>query len=728
MATLIFTAIGTAVGGPLGGAIGGLLGSQIDHAIAGGGRREGPRLKELGVSTSSYGAPIARHHGRIRTPGTILWSTDLVEHTERSGGGKGRPSVTSYSYSASFAVALSSRPIVRLGRIWADGNLLRGAAGDLKAGGELRIYSGHGDQPLDPLIGSAEPRCPAFRGLAYCVFEALDLSDFGNRIPALTFEVIADEDAVTIEALLEPLPQPVASARPLDRLQGFSNEGGPLSQALASVDQLYPLACDAGGAGLTIGAADAVAAVLPTLPEPAAAGDGESFAAATGEVRRRRADASEIPDALRYYDVARDYQPGMQRADGRARPGRSRVIEFPGALDAGDARSLTNAAAARAGWARGTVAWRMAELDPAIAPGKVVRLPGRDGHWLVDGWEWRDHGIELELRRLPRGAARQPAADPGVALSPPDVLATPTALVAYELPWDGAGGLETRVPYAAASSASAGWRGAALYVEQAGALVPIGPSGRRRSVTGATTTALPASAGLLLDRRAVLEVALVSGDFALDSTDLAGIANGANMALVGGEVLQFLQAEQVGDARWRLTGLLRGRGGTESAAMQGVAVGAAFVLLDDGPVALDPAKVGEGDATTIAAIGLADSEPVYAALQNKGIARRPLIPVHGRAAAGPDGSLRIDWCRRSRGSWRWLDGVDAPLNEQAEAYLVGIGDPGAPDLQWPSAAPSLEIDASSWAAIRSARAGKPLWVRQIGAVSASPPLLLMTIA
>ena len=95
MATLILTALGTAVGGPLGGAIGGLLGSQLDHAIAGGGRRQGPRLKELGVSTSSYGAPIARHHGRIRTPGTIIWSTDLVERKETSGGGKGRPSVTS---------------------------------------------------------------------------------------------------------------------------------------------------------------------------------------------------------------------------------------------------------------------------------------------------------------------------------------------------------------------------------------------------------------------------------------------------------------------------------------------------------------------------------------------------------------------------------------------------------------------------------------------------------
>ena len=729
MATLVLTALGTAIGGPLGGAIGGLIGNQLDHAVLGGGRREGPRLKELGVSTSSYGSPIPRHHGRIRTPGTIVWSTDLVERRDASGGGKGKPSVTSYSYSVSFAVALSSRPIAGLGRIWADGTLLRGTAGDLKAGGSLRLYTGHGDQPLDPLIASAEPNCPAFRGLAYCVFEALELADFGNRIPALTFEVIADEAPVTIDTLLEPLAQPVTLARTLGGLRGFSNEGGPLSQTLASIDQLYPIACDAGGESLSIDAADVIPPDPPTLPEAAAAAeDGESFAAATGEVRRRQADASAAPDALRYYDVARDFQPGLQRADGRARPGRSRTIEFPGALDADDARALTNAAAARAGSGRETVAWRMAELDPAIAPGKIVRLPGRDGLWRIDSWEWREQGIELELVRLPRGPARQPAADPGTALTPPDLQITPTTLAAYEVPWDGSGSAEARAPFAAVSSVSGGWRGAALYVQHGAELLPIGPSGRRRSVIGTTATPLASSAGSLIDRQAGFEVDLVSADFVLDSTDLAGLASGANKVLVGGEVLQFLHAEKVGDMRWRLTGLLRGRGGTEAAALAGAPAGTAFVLLDASPVPLDPALLGEGAGTTIAAIGLADPEPVYAPLANAGLTRQPLTPVHGVARERPGGSLSLVWCRRSRGSWLWLDGVDVPLNEQAEAYLVGVGDGDAPDLRWETATPALELDPASWSAIRAAHSGKPLWVRQIGTAAASLPLLLTTIA
>ena len=205
MATLVLTVVGTALGGPIGGAIGSLIGSQIDRAIFGsGGHSEGPRLRELAVTTASYGMPIARHYGTVRAAGTVIWATDLVESSERSGG-KGRPSTTTYSYAASFAVALASRPIRRLGRVWADGNLLRGAAGDLKVGGALRVYLGHGDQQCDPLIASAHAAgCPAFRGLAYCVFEGLQLADFGNRIPALTFEIVADDGGVSLARLMEP--------------------------------------------------------------------------------------------------------------------------------------------------------------------------------------------------------------------------------------------------------------------------------------------------------------------------------------------------------------------------------------------------------------------------------------------------------------------------------------------------------------------------------------------
>lgn len=721
MATLVFTALGTALGGPLGGALGSLVGSQIDRAVLGPtGRREGARVRELAVTTASYGTPIPRHFGTMRASGSVIWATDLVESRETSGG-KGRPATTSYSYAASFAVALASRPIRGLGRVWADGSLLRGAAGDLKTGGTLRVHLGHGDQAADPLIAAAQgaATCPAFRGLAYCVFESLQLADFGNRIPALTFEVIADDGDVALATLVEPLGPAVAAERALPGLRGFSDEGGPLLAALTAVDEAYPLACDAGGGQLAIRAADSPPADPPLLPESVVDHGDDAFGGGAGQAARRRPDAREIPEGLRYYDTARDFQLGLQRADGRARAGRGRLLDFPGALDAATARDLVNAAADRAGWARETLAWRVAELDPALAAGQIARVPGHPGHWRIESWEWREHGVELELRRLPGGAARRPPADAGAALPALDLVATPTVLVAFEAPWDGFGDGAARKVHAAVSSASAGWTGAALFADDGGELAPLGSSGARRCVVGATATALPASRALRFEPDATVEVELAAADLLLTHATIEAIAGGANRALIGSEVVQFAEATAIGAARWRLRGLLRGRGGTEAAAMAGQPSGAPFVLLDEHPVLLDPARLGT--AASLAAIGLADSAPASAPILNTGLSLRPLVPVHPRSRATPGGGRAFAWTRRSRGAWTWPDAVETPLNEQAEAYLVGLGDPANPELAWQTAEARLELSAAQMAE----HGGKPLWVRQLGSFAASAPLLLL---
>ncbi len=245
MATLVLTALGTAVGGPLGGAAGAILGRQVDGSLAGAGTREGARVRDLAVTTSAYGQPLPRHFGRVRTAGTIIWATDLIEQSETAGGGKGRPSTTGYSYAASLAVALASRPIAALGRVWADGQLLRGAAGDLKVGGALRVHHGHGDQQPDPLIAAdLGAACPAFRGLAYCVFEGLQLASFGNRIPALTFELIADDGDVALADVVQPVE--ASTGRLLPGLAGWSDAGGGLAGQLAEIGTFYPLSCRAG--------------------------------------------------------------------------------------------------------------------------------------------------------------------------------------------------------------------------------------------------------------------------------------------------------------------------------------------------------------------------------------------------------------------------------------------------------------------------------------------------
>jgi hypothetical protein len=726
MATLLLTALGTAIGGPLGGAIGAFIGQQADRRIFGTGKREGPRLKELSVTTSSYGQPIPRQFGRMRVAGAVIWATDLAESKNKASGGKGQPSLTTYSYSASFAVAVSSTPIASVGRIWADGNLLRGAGDDLKVGGSMRVYCGHGDDPVDPLIAADKgPDAPAFRDCAYVVFEDLQLADFGNRIPALTFEIIADgaDEAVSLGQIVPP--GAVAADRlALNEARGFADEGGPVIGSLAAIDQVFPLICTSGANGLMLAAAERPAEAPLLLPAQLSM-RGEQDADSR---HRQRADIpAREPVALRYYDEERDYQPGVQRALGLRAAGREAMLDLPATMNASGARQLANANAHRARWQHERITWHIGELDPALAPGRVVRVPDQSGHWLVRGWEWHDRGVELSLERLPPALGAAVASDPGAANNAADLVITPTLLAFFEAAPDGISDPAAPLLYAAVSSASAGWRGAALFAERGGALEPVGTAGTRRAVTGVLAGPLGPSSALLFEPAASLEVALAADDLAFTETDITGLAGGANRLMVGGEVLQFARAEPRGAGLWRLCGLLRGRGGTEPAAMQGHAAGVPVILLDDRLTPLDPAQVPASTGSRIAASGIADPAPVMATLANPGLSRQPLMPVHPRLTVLPDLVWEMGWTRRARGQWHWHDGVDAALVEQTESYLVGYGPPDAPLATWTRAEPSFRLAPDERAALRAQADDAWLWVRQIGTHALSPALPLIRL-
>lgn len=726
MATLVLGAIGTLIGGPIGGSIGALLGRSLDTRLFGGGRREGPRLAELRLSTSSYGAPIPRHYGRTRVPGQIIWATDLVERKDSQGGGKGSPAVTTYSYSASFAVALSSRPLRSVGRIWADGKLLRGEAGDLKVGGTLRFHAGHGDQSPDPLIAAAEgvANCPAYRGLAYVVFEDLQLADFGNRIPSLSFEVVADDGPLALSDLARDVIGDHSAAVPLTGLAGLSCEG-PLSETLALLDPFFPIDCDAGGEGIIFWPDNRDLPPL-LLPEAATASGDDDFGGKAGFARHRTPQGEAPVAVLRYYDVDRDYQPGAQRSLGRPNPGEPRTLELPAAMSASAARSLIDRAAKRSDWSRQTLSWRVTQLDPAIRPGSNVRLSGHPGLWRIRDWEWRDHGVDLGLVRLaPSTPQAAGLADPGRVNRPSDQANGPTGLIACELPWDGQAATPVPLILALASSPAPGWSGTSLYVDRGdGNLEPLGSSGRNRAVIGTCLTTLAPATPLMFDRHETVTVQLIGSDLTLGNVTMRQLALGANRALIGKEIIQFSQAEAMGDGIWRLSGLWRGRGGTEAAIFDHQAE-EPFALLDSGATLVSADAVGSNPDAVIAAIGLSDTQPVTSPILLRGIGLRPLSPVHGRLVRSDDGGGLLAWTRRARGGWIWTEGFDLPLGEQVEVYEVHYRSEIQVLGNWTSLLPHLSFEAGQ---LDSLLAAQPLgWfeVRQRGDHGLSDPLVIV---
>lgn len=126
--------VGFFVGYPmLGASIGSMIGGAIDPPK--GPDIVGPKLDDLSVQTSTYGASLPRGYGTFPVVGNVFWlEGDALrpeEYEEDQGGGKGGGGGATYKgtrYYATFAVGLlkvpSSALTVNLRRRWIDTNLV----------------------------------------------------------------------------------------------------------------------------------------------------------------------------------------------------------------------------------------------------------------------------------------------------------------------------------------------------------------------------------------------------------------------------------------------------------------------------------------------------------------------------------------------------------------------------------------------------------------------------
>ncbi len=156
---------------------------------------DGPRLKDIKVTASTYGNIIPEGFGSVRVAGNMIWSTEVRETKHKRKAGKGGSYYNMYTYDVDFAMSFCVGPVDEVRRIWADGKLIYDTTGSSEAVASgkfnIRIYFGDEKQIPDPIIendkGTGET--PAYRGLVYVVFDNFQLADFGNRIPQMAAEI-----------------------------------------------------------------------------------------------------------------------------------------------------------------------------------------------------------------------------------------------------------------------------------------------------------------------------------------------------------------------------------------------------------------------------------------------------------------------------------------------------------------------------------------------------------
>ena len=722
MATLVLTVVGQIFGGPAGAAIGAFAGQQIDAQIFKPKGREGPRLADLKIQASAYGQQIPKLFGTMRVAGSVIWATDLIERRAKHGGGKGRPSTTEYSYAVSLAVALSSRRVRAIRRIWADGNLLRGTSGTFQERCIFRWYDGSEDQAVDPLIASAVgmDKASAFRGLSYVVLEELELASFGNRIPALTFEVEADAGAIDAGLVGDTLIGEAGRCRGQTLFSGYAASGDGLREALGPLFDAdgVRLIGETGGWRLapTGSTGDPVA-----LNDFAEAGRDEDPADGT---ETRRSPLAALPGLvrLRHYEPERDYQLGQQMAVVAGGGRREERIDVPAALGAGQAKALARRLAGAASDGRETRVWRGDLAALALPVGGVVTLADQSV-WRLASRRVKDGEVRLELLRHQPVAVPDDAADPGVSVPAPDWADSEGLVRLFDLPNVGAGAATVPRILIAAGGDNDGWRGADAWLVPAPGAEPV-PMGaiRPAAAMGALTAPLEPGDPCLFDRRSAILVTLINPAMTLVSVDDLSLLGGANRAMVGDELIQFGIAEALGGGVWRLSRLLRARAGSEPLAVH--PVGAPFVLLDDAALTMLPDELAdwaERGTATLQWTARGRTEVAEVAVPSGAAALRPLAPVHGRVRDDGAGGRSISWVRRSRVDPGWRDAVDLPLGEGREAYRVTIVPAIAGLGPWECPAPLLHLSAAEQTLIAP---GATLEICQVGDFARSRPLVL----
>lgn len=738
MATIILGAVGRAFAGPVGGLVGSLAGGFVDRALFGGGRRDVGRMDSPIVQSAAYGEPRPVIVGRMRAAGNLIWSSPIAEQVSRSGGGKSGPATNQYSYSASFAVGLAARPILGVGRIWADGRLVRDAAGDFLLQMTMRLHLGGEDQAVDPLIAAAEGvgQTPAYLGLAYAVFEDLPLADFGNRIPNFTFEIVADQGPVDLGHAVRGLVESAGL-----RLTGVSlgTEGqfppvsgyyfgqpGSVAEALAPILEVCDASLEvlAGGLRLAGGAADTAGPVTVLA-------DDESHARheAQGAVRDRQSYSGDGgPDVIElgHYDETREYQAGLQRAR-RGAGQRLRQQLLPAAMQPAQAKGLATMLLARdhAGRLkrRLSLPWRRL----GVRPGMRVRIGSGADVWRVREARFEGFLLTLSVERMTAVVPGERPGDGGRLPWRDEQAAGPTQLEFMELPGLGTSLPASPVLLVAGAGASPGWRRGGFEISQdLGASYAAGGALEAATVMG--TVAAPLAPGPCgqWDRHSHIEVALLGSHMWLEGRSEAAVLQGANLALVGDELVQFRDVEVTSAGHVRLRTLLRGRRGTEHA-VGGHIADERFVLLDgSGPVAVPSSPEMVGRTLLARAVGAFDMGAAPVPLVVRGEALKPLAPAHVRLSQ-EGGDILVRWIRRSRAGFAWLDFVDVPLGEETERYRVRLFLDGrlarsvevpVPDYRYLAAARAedgggevLEIEVVQMSAVVGP--GQPAWARHV---------------
>jgi len=646
------------------------------------------KVDDLSVQTCTVGSAISKGYGKVRLTGNIIWGTKYTEHikkTTSSAGGKGgggaETTTTTYSYSASFAIALAEGPIVGISEVWADGNSI--SLDNL----DYRLYYGTENQMPDDFMEAIEGagNVPAYRGLAYIVIKNLVLADYGNRIPTFSFVVQFPKnnlkdivEDISADAGLILQQQVEASALASMTVDGFIRNGSKTFREQMEELRIVHVFEGAERFGRIVFAPRDFSTVVAVSKGEIGAFENKN----SGEpIETSTQYDLELPKRLTisYFSKDNDYQTGTQTGFRQLTGAISeKSLSTNVVMSDSAAKSVAEMRLFELWMARTTHEFKLPMKYGYILPGDVLQLtmPNDTGTQLVvvTKANFGRPGLNV-ISASNVNAMTYTLVTRPVDEVPEAIVSTPSEVFAFILDYpkvaiDTSSGED----YVYLAVGAKNFYGANVYRSyDAGVSYEHQLTFTGAATFGETLTALGSAYPQYWDNGHTVDVKLTAG--VLESHTKAEVLNFANAAVVGDEVIQFTTAELVSEGTYRLSGLLRGRNGTEHK-MDGHRVGERFILLNSTGISALPISKDDWYTDVRLRIGPRGSSVINNSYKNyvfrpQGEIYRPWSVCSLRARR-TDGNIVITWKRRTRKDGGWKDYADIPLSENTEAYEVEI--------------------------------------------------------
>ena len=371
----------------------------------------------------------------------------------------------------------------------------------------------------------------------------------------LTFEAFAD-DALCVGDVISDVSAGIADSSDDRSLVGFAAYGQHIKAAIEPLVDAFAVELLDDGARLA-----SVDATILSIADRELGNSSDDRTAP--RIQREQLPARTLPSVLRlgYCDEALDYQTGEARATSGEGQRVEMQRELPAVISASDAKSIAQHIVAREWSERDRLTLRLPPRYLGLAPGARVELNLSPRLWRVEQCTIDGFVNVAELRPVPVRAAAL-AAESGRVLGEKDIPAADVGLVLFDIPDIFQQGFVGSTLMLAASAPSPGWKSRSVEIV-AGSLRFAMRTARRKTVLGFASTVLGPADPYLIEGEGALEIRLIDEDQWLLSCDEEAVAGGSNLAVLGSEVLQFGGAQALGEGRWRLTRLLRGRAGTD---------------------------------------------------------------------------------------------------------------------------------------------------------------------